>query len=53
MLEGQKKIVELIMKICKNEKRRYPGIRKCEVKVKRLKFPEQCYAKKKLKKSDH
>ena len=45
LLEGQRKIVEMIMKICKTEKRRIPGMKKCEVRVKRLKFPEHCYLK--------
>ena len=53
LLEGQRKIVEMIMTMCKKEKRKFPRIKKCEVKVKRLRLPEHCFSKKKVKASDH
>ena len=53
LLEGQRKIVEMIMTMCKKEKGKFPRIKRCAVKIKRLRLPEHCFSKRKVKASDH
>ena len=53
LLEGQRKIVEMIMTMCQKEKGKFPQIKRCNVRIKRLKLPKHCFAKKKVKASDH
>ena len=53
LLEGQRKIVEMIMTMCQKEKGNFPQIKRCNVRIKRLKLPKHCFTKKKVKASDH
>ena len=52
LLEGQKQIVDLIMSMFRNKqgKNQRISIKGCDVKVKRLRLPEHCLSKKKIKK---
>ena len=49
LLEGQRKIVEMIVAMCQKGKENYPKIKKCNVKIKRLNLPKQSVTKKKVK----
>ena len=49
LLEGQRKIVEMIVAMCQKGKENYPKIKRCNVRIERLKPPKQCVTKKKVK----
>ena len=49
LLDGQRKIVEMIVAMCQKEKESYPKIKRCSVKIKRLKLTKQSTSKKKVK----
>ena len=49
LLEGQRKIVEMIVAMCQKGKGNFPQIKRCNVRIERLKPPKQCVTKKKVK----
>ena len=49
LLEGQRKIVEMIVAMCQKGKGNFPQIKRCNVRIERLKPPKQCVTTKKVK----
>ena len=49
LLEGQRKIVEMIVAMCQKGKGNFPQIKRCNVRIERLKPPKQCVTKRKVK----